>query len=477
MDELKFGAPQMRNNASGQTSVTIQPPMKPPSQDSEQNGDGIISQKQDEYQKTEKGKPARKRASDANKAAQQRYRERKKLKIANMESELEALKSKLEEFQAIKKRNEYLENMNATLQVQMVEKEIEVERLRSVGMSGLDGTNPRPQELRNSALPRLNVDASGVAGSGQVKCESPALDSGSNGTSNRDGTGDGCRHCLGAPDASTVGRAPGDSKGKKDAVMSCAHLDMDRLEMMASQRNADEVKGDFFSQIEEIKATMAKYDVSEHHMEGEGDVASNLSKEACEELWGAIMKACQACYVCLQSSGPDVAKLIGEWHRDGNSNDRWVRALHAMNLRSEQKTELLLLRSRHLDTMKKIYEERQRLNLLAISKMVVAPIQSPEDATIEAKMQCLSSVPSMGLSGNNASLNDALDKIKANLRMEQKAVMSLNCTTLTQILNCVQAARYMVCVYPQHCDALALANALHQTESHTSDGNASTVSE
>jgi hypothetical protein len=43
-----------------------------------------------------------------------------------------------------------------------------------------------------------------------------------------------------------------------------------------------------------------------------------------------------------------------------------------------------------------------------------------------------------------------------NLRREQRAVMDINCITISKILTPLQAAHYMVNAYPQHCDALAL---------------------
>ena len=46
--------------------------------------------------------------------------------------------------------------------------------------------------------------------------------------------------------------------------------------------------------------------------------------------------------------------------------------------------------------------------------------------------------------------------LQDNLRREQRAVMDINCITISKILTPLQAAHYMVNAYPQHCDALAL---------------------
>ena len=191
---------------------------------------------------------------------------------------------------------------------------------------------------------------------------------------------------------------------------------------------------------------------------------------------GARLVFPQACHAVLVSTGPDIGSMMKEWrgeHRGMDDTDGvggeegrtpWQVALEAINLRSDQKKEILLLRSRHLDSMKKLYEERQRLNLLAISKMVGAPEDVPNDATIEGKIQSISTGTSLGPARRNVSLGDLLDKIKGNLRMEQKAIMALNCLTLTQLLDCVQATRLLISLHPIHCDALALANAVYCEE-------------
>eukprot|EP00887_Chlorella_sp_A99_P007571 scaffold28.g7571.t1 len=60
----------------------------------------------------------------------------------------------------------------------------------------------------------------------------------------------------------------------------------------------------------------------------------------------------------------------------------------------------------------------------------------------------------------SAQLGECLDRIKDNLRREQRAVLELNCCVVSRILKPLQAAHYMLGVFPHHCDALALSNVL-----------------
>ena len=369
----------------------------------------------------------RKRDAEANKAAQARFRERKK-------RELEEMQSKLVDYEALKRDNERLVQLNARLSEEIFDMGRELAKWRTASESGGLKVQESLTSSRETVDPssRLSDEtgtavAGGALPAGASKCPAAA--------------------CM----TSHIGSNP---------RFSAALLDPAAL------------KKEFSLCVRNIRARMEKWGVSLRHVPGE-DPVSSLSEEAREELWGVILGACQACQKCLMSSGPDVGSLMKEWRgehhgmHDGDADGEktpWQLALEAMNLRSSQRKELLLLRSRHLDSMKKVYEERQRLNLLAISKMVDAPEDIPNDATTEGKIQSISKGASLGLARRNAGLGDLLDKIKGNLRTEQKAIMSFNCSTLTQLLDCVQAARYMVSLYPMHCDALALANAIQCEE-------------
>ena len=67
---------------------------------------------------------------EANKIAQQRYRERKKQKFVEMEAQISVLSKQLAALQALQSRNQILEGLNGELQTQLMSKEKEVERLK-----------------------------------------------------------------------------------------------------------------------------------------------------------------------------------------------------------------------------------------------------------------------------------------------------------------------------------------------------------
>ena len=368
----------------------------------------------------------RRRDAEANKQAQARFRERKK-------RELEELRSQLADYEVVKEQNQYLMELNARLAEQIVNMDLELAK-HSAGESR--GVKKQESLTNNHEAMHPSTRLSGDSDVAVSDDEMPP----------------GASNCAAAACPTNL--------NSLDAQHSVGEWD------------AAALKEEFKLCIRNIRAQLEKWGVPLRHIPGE-DPVSSLSEKAREELWGVVINTCQACQKCLMSSGPDIGSLMKEWrgeHHGMNDADAegektpWQLALEAMNLRNGQKKELMLLRSKHLDTMKKVYEERQRLNLLAISKMVDAPEDVPHDATIEGKIQSISTGASLGLAKRNAGLGNLLDKIKDNLRTEQKAIMSFNCSTLTRLLDCVQAARYMVSMYPMHCDALALANAIHCEE-------------
>ena len=83
-----------------------------------------------------------------------------------------------------------------------------------------------------------------------------------------------------------------------------------------------------------------------------------------------------------------------------------------------------------------------------------------EDNTLEGKMENISNFGYLPVAKSNAELASVLDNIKDNLRREQRSAMDINCATISKVLTPLQGAHYMVAVYPQHCDALALSNVL-----------------
>jgi hypothetical protein len=383
-----------------------------------QGSSGIIGSDYPSERRRQTGTAKSGRQQQANKVAQQRYRERKKQKYAEMEKTVENMKEKLANLQALTKRNAMLEQMNSNLQAQMIEKETELERLKA----SLDAQSDASLHYAHSL--GTNKDSS--------------------------------------EDLNGHGDQPKDDQAACGACGPCDVLPRDL--------NGIDFKTGFADQIELLKRFMNENDISYSYDEKKDAM---LSDEKISELAALVGRCCQLCQAAIRAEGVRVLDLIKgsleEWKNKGG-DPKWDQVLKGVQLRAEQEQEMLMLRASHLDKMKEIYSERQQLNLDAVSKMIPHSSSEPEkDMTVNGRMTSMSSGTYLPLARNNAELNEILDKIKHNLRREQRATMDLNCCTISKIMTPLQSARYMVNVYPLHCDALALSNALaRQREAHDS---------
>eukprot|EP00890_Picochlorum_soloecismus_P003139 jgi/Picsp_1/3826/NSC_01338-R1_expressed protein [Chlorella variabilis] len=363
----------------------------------------------------------------ANKIAQQRYRERKKQKYVEMEKAVKNMEQQLANLQALNKRNSMLEEMNSALQAQVVTKERELERLKAA----LDAQ-------AEASLFHSGEHGGSSGNLGSLKSEGHALP------------------------------MLQEKKPQAGNSISCDILPRDLTGI--------DFQTGFSDQIVALKTFLEKHNLLEDEM--------SLKDELLAELATLVGRSCQLCQAAIRAEGVKVLDLIScdskSKSRIGSENaEVWIKALSAMKMTHDQEQDLLLLRQSHLDKMRDIYEERQRLNLDAMAMMIPHTSKVPEeDSTLEGRMHTMSSGTYLPLARNNAELGAILDKIKDNLRREQRSVMDLNCCTISRILTPLQAARYMVTVYPLHCDALALSNAVAKNagksgDSTTSHNNAS----
>lgn len=353
---------------------------------------------------------------EANKVAQQRYRERKKQKYVEMEQTVAQLQGQLRALQALQQRNEILENMNTDLQGQLIGKEREIDRLKIV----LDTQADASIEMSRGDS-QTNLSSEGDS----QGCETKVPTS-----------------CCG-PKANTASANPGV-----------------RCDLLPQDLTGINFQTGFEDQITALKAFMTQLELFDKNPHD----PNLLTQEQVSELSLLVGRSCQLCQAAIRAEGAKVLDLIvkspAEISQTGQDQDCWSNALTAIHMTPEQQEQLLLLRKSHLEKVKSIYAERQALNLDAMALMLPQYGDRRHDTTVEGRLEAISTRGYMDTAKSNAHLAEVLDKIKDNLRREQRSIMDLNCCTVQQILTPLQAAKYMVAVYPRHCDALALSNAL-----------------
>ncbi|KAL4444881.1 hypothetical protein ABPG77_003931 [Micractinium sp. CCAP 211/92] len=342
---------------------------------------------------------------EANKIAQQRYRERKKQKFHEMEATIEQLTRQLQALQALQSRNQILEGLNVELQAQLSSKEREVEKLKVA----LDVAAERSL----SSTPSSPSANGGLAAAAPLECAD-----------------DGC--------------------------IDCSVLPRDMAGM-------DFRKG-FSDQVALLREFMQEHGLIDCEL---ASAEAGMSKELRSELAQLVGRSCQLCQAALRAEGVKVMELISKDPNSFSTvsseeeQRRWQMCLDAMQLSPQQQEHLLLSRRSHLQHMRAIYQERHNLNMKAMALMLPHSSQNPaEDNTVEGRLANMSQAGYLPVAKSSAELSDVLDQIKDNLRREQRAVMDLNCLLMAKILTPMQGARFMLGAYPQHCDALALSNVL-----------------
>ncbi|KAL4859779.1 hypothetical protein ACK3TF_000063 [Chlorella vulgaris] len=343
---------------------------------------------------------------EANKVAQQRYRDRKKQKYQEMEAQVGVLSQQLAALQALQGRNQLLEGLNSELHSQLIGREKEVERLK------------------------LALD---IAAERSLSSHSHPP----------------------SPTAAVPQGDPADNASQ--AVLACGSCDL-----LPEDLTGIDFKQGFADEILKLRSFVEQHGVTDGAAPGH-----SLSDSDMRALGQLVARSCQLCQAALRAEGVRVIELInkdpGSLSLVGSAaaSERWTRCLEVMHLSQQQQEVLLLNRRSHLQRMRCIYLERQGLNMQAMSLMLPHSSPNPaEDNTVEGRMANMSSAGYLQVAKSSAELGEVLDRIKDNLRREQRAVMELNCLLIAKLLNPLQAAHYMLTAYPQHCDALALSNML-----------------
>lgn len=415
----------------------------------------------------EKGKT--KSQQEANKVAQQRYRERKKQKFHELELLVKELEDQLVSADAVKAQNKLLEDMNEVLQRQVVEKEREIERLKrelderadavlaaaAAAAAAASGGNGQERTLEGRNSDAKNPTTMTMDGDITTRSASPGSEiqqTGGSGVINTAAVPPSNAACCGT---TTTVQSNG-AMTMMPILVSCDVLPSDIA-------GIDFQKG-FTDQVDKLKVYLTEKDL----LDINPTTTSSIDQSIMVELGQLVGRSCQLCQAAVRAEGVKVLELItpdpDQLPKIGILEEEqagWGRVLDALHLTTEQQQSLLMLRQSHLSKMKCIYQERQNLNLKGMALLL--PQQSNRvfsDTTVEGRMNAMSTASYLPIARSNAELSAVLDSIKDNLRREQRAVMEFNCATTARILNPLQAALYMIHAYPRHCDALALGNVL-----------------
>lgn len=203
----------------------------------------------------------------------------------------------------------------------------------------------------------------------------------------------------------------------------------------------------------------------------------DINEHAMKDVSKAVEEVCMTCVRILRVDGPNVWDLIqgrvgGGVIYELHGHDRWMEIAASLQLSEEQRRLAEMLRSQHLEKCDKISNERQSLNLQAISLLL--PNDQGGQAPALGK-SCFSISSFIQKSKHSSRTHMALDKLKTNLREEQKLISELEYMTFNRVMNPIQGAWAILGAKPLHCDCLTLLNAICELKPAGGDSSKSIV--
>lgn len=324
-----------------------------------------------------------------NKQAQQRYRERRKMKVTEMEQALAAMSQQVDELQGVLKQNVALQDKTLRLEHMLTERESKIEQLSAQLKAG----------RATSAQPSMpNQDMAGK-------------DSG-----------------------------PNDDDG--------------RCQSTPAFDGMSDLKLEFQGQIMKLQ----QY-IEANNLRHVDPLGTSVPKEVLAHVTDMVEDGCRVCRR-VQAEGLQVLSLIT---RDPQSlselataqeREKWSAAVRAVKLTPLQVEQVLIWREEHLKNIIAVYEQRQQLNVETINKMPDA------DGVPAKRLEAIQTDGYLPTAKANLELTECIDKVKENLRWEQRTVLQFNWVLVNRIMSPIQTALFMVHAWPSHCDCLALVNTI-----------------
>ncbi|KAK9859329.1 hypothetical protein WJX84_004028 [Apatococcus fuscideae] len=279
---------------------------------------------------------------------------------------------------------------------------------------------------------------------------------------------------------------------------------LNRTEQTVISRGRQQAKEEQLRGLAEVltrRYKLLKDFIEAHHLRdvNPADVEST-SKELQRELLQLVANGSRASLQAEQTSGIRVLDLMTRNLQEltqmtcRDERKKWITILKALQLTEVQSETIVEMRKSLLVKLGKVYDERRQLHLQTMALMgsmsscsgnnmacleqpeapscqpqAAAPMGSPhrqgvksEPAGQEDSLE--QRIAGMSLKGyaycarNDVSLDQMLDKIKDNLRLEQRIICELNTTIIHRVFTPIQAALFLVEIYPCYTDTLALAN-------------------
>lgn len=189
-------------------------------------------------------------------------------------------------------------------------------------------------------------------------------------------------------------------------------------------------------------------------------VDEELKRLATQAIKLAMRMALEAPLCPVETVAAEASGIAARHTNCAVFKSKWFPIIAGLRLTDAQVDACLDARSSLLSVLRGIYEERQNLNMLAMSIMLPRPHPNRKYDGLEGKIRCIERFGSSCALQHGNQLDEVLDSLKLNLRAEEKVVTELNHKVLRKVLTPIQAAVVILQSAPCNVEALALVNLL-----------------
>jgi len=415
-----------------------------------------------------------------NRQAQQRYRERQKLKNETMEQTIETLMAQVQRLQAVDAENKQLQHHVQALQQQLAMQEAKLKEAMTQKSSRPESpcstaplASPAVEDRGEAVDPDLMEAASKLR---QAFCSMISKIEGTEAE-------DVARFCKEVLDMKvTVEQRTGalvmsaDSEAGSRADLIPHQLDPHRGVLLPHRESDGRIvmldkdtkikfmlKG-FESSIKALKAFWDSHNLDDALAKGTRDpeMALRLQEEIAAKVDALLMMN----MLVTRAKGPNIASMrrqngltIGSLPPCHEVKRRWADVIACLNLTRDQINKILLFRSAHVARLREIYNRRTELNAKVIA--LLAPHVSA-GAGSHAKAFPWYGQPMRDQ--ENGEIDRALTDLKENLVHEQKTASLLEFVMYKKLLTPMQGARVFKEGYPFHNDCLTFCNVVYFIE-------------
>eukprot|EP01023_Acetabularia_acetabulum_P031762 TRINITY_DN2971_c0_g3_i3.p1 TRINITY_DN2971_c0_g3~~TRINITY_DN2971_c0_g3_i3.p1 ORF type:complete len:428 (-),score=50.30 TRINITY_DN2971_c0_g3_i3:273-1520(-) len=203
---------------------------------------------------------------------------------------------------------------------------------------------------------------------------------------------------------------------------------------------------------------------------------TTLDEKVSEKIQEMVGKSGQFCVTALRREGPidiwAIVKAMATHHRDLFNGgtlpwtqklpQEWIHIASNLQLSDKQIFDILVCRQEYVDRMEKLLTKRQEINYKIVGMLLPNAPVNLDTVSTKSGVIDLMKLPAGGAS----ELDFYMKSLRQNLAEEQVYYSKLDEVAFNKIFSPLQVAWFMLESLPEHCDIVALQNAVYEVYGH-----------